>query len=244
MAHGLAGLVLAATTALAVRPHGGAAEAALTVAAWTFVSVASINVVNFMDGIDGLIGMTALAFALFSGLALSPGPEALGAFAIAGAAFGFLLFNRPPARIFMGDVGSYALGATFVLLGLWTMAVRGWSLAHAFLPLGPLVVDEVLTMASRVARGENLAQAHRTHVYQVLANSGWGHGPVAASYAAASAGLAALSLLGPAEPGPFFVLATGAMLALVALMLLARSRAGRAAPDRSPPPATNEASEP
>ena len=243
VAHTLAGVVVAGTTALEVRPHGSAAEAALIVAAWTFVTIASINVVNFMDGIDGLIGVTALTFALFSAVALSSRTEAWAAFALAGAAFGFLLFNRPPATIFMGDVGSGALGATFVLLGLWTMGARGWSVAHAFLPLGPLVVDEVLTMARRIARRENLAQAHRSHVYQVLANSGWGHGPVAAAYAIASAGLAALSLFGPARPGPFFVVATAAMLALAVLMLLTRARAERAG-ERPPARATREGFEP
>jgi len=229
--HVVAGLAIAGSAGTAVTGASGWATGA-AVAGWTFVVVASINVVNFMDGIDGLIGTTAVVFGLFCAVAIGPGdPLAGGALALAGASLGFLILNRPPASVFMGDVGSGALGAAFIVLGILTIAARGWSIFHAFLPLAPLVLDETLTMAGRLARGENVLRAHRSHVYQALVAAGWSHGRVTAMYGAASAllGVAALSV--PHRTPAAFLLG-GGLIAGVAAGLVALRRRALALPPR------------
>lgn len=237
--HVLAGLAIGLTAGASVTAWTGWA-AALAIAGWTLGAAASINVVNFMDGIDGLIGTTALVFGLFSAVAIGvPHPDASAALVLAGASLGFLLFNRPPASIFLGDVGSGGIGAGFVVLGLLTLAARDWSLIHAFLPLAPLVLDEGITMAGRIARGERLTEAHRSHVYQILAGAGWGHGRVTLLYGSVSALLAAVALSLPARSPTFGVIAGGAVLVTAGgLMLLRRNAlratAGRIGPDVGP----------
>jgi Fuc2NAc and GlcNAc transferase len=165
----------------------GALPLAVTLVWWVFWTVAAINVVNFMDGIDGLIGSQAMLFGVH--LALNGGLGAAHAFgvALAGASAGFLLLNWSPARIFLGDVGSGALGALFVLGGILAMRDASLSLFTAFLPLGPIFLDATATLIARAARGEKLSEAHRSHVYQRLANGGMGHAPVSSLFALAAA---------------------------------------------------------
>lgn len=228
--HVVGGLAIAGSAGAAVTGASGWAAGA-TVAGWTFVVVASINVVNFMDGIDGLIGTTALVFGLFCAFAIGPGdPLAGSSLALAGASLGFLIFNRPPASIFMGDVGSGALGAALIVLGLLTIAARGWSILHAFVPLAPLVLDEVLTMARRLARGENVLRAHRSHVYQVLVASGWSHGRVTAMYGAASALLGVAALSAPNRTPAAFLLGGGLIASVAVGLEVLRRRARALAP--------------
>src|SRR5207253_5665948 len=88
---------------------------------------------------------------------------------------GFLVFNRPPARIFMGDVGSTFLG---FLAG--TLAVMGAhrGLFGLFVPaliFSPFIVDATVTLLRRLLRGEKVWQAHREHYYQRMVLSGWSH---------------------------------------------------------------------
>ncbi len=125
-----------------------------------------VNAWNFMDGIDGL----ATSQALLCGLAFAalPGFAApiLGV-AVAGACLGFLPFNFPRARLFLGDVGSGALGylvATLVALGFTSSAIRDWPL----LLLAPLVMlaDSGLTLLWRMHRGDRWWQAHVEHAFQ------------------------------------------------------------------------------
>src|SRR4030095_8321384 len=93
---------------------------------WIFCAVAAANVVNFIDGIDGLIGLTALVYGVFAAFVGSPGGVAFGSgLALAGAAAGFLVWNWNPARIFLGDVGSSAMGFVFVIVGVLLMRETG-----------------------------------------------------------------------------------------------------------------------
>lgn len=138
------------------------------------------NLFNFMDGIDGIASTEgAIVSAVGGGLlvaASQPGLAAV-AFSIAGACVGFLLWNRPPARIFMGDVGSGFLG-----IGLGTLAVAAavegavqlqiWALL-----LGVFIVDATVTLFRRIGR-EQLSQAHRKHAYQRAVQAGLTHGQV------------------------------------------------------------------
>ncbi len=169
---------------------------AFVVVWWVFCAIAAANVVNFMDGIDGLIGVTALIFGLFGALVGSPdGTAAPVGLALAGAAAGFLVWNWSPARIFLGDVGSGALGYVFVVLGVLVMRESGRGIVTTFLPLWPICLDASATLARRWLRAEPLTQAHRSHLYQRLANSGLGHARVSLIFGAAALAGAVCSAL-------------------------------------------------
>lgn len=140
------------------------------------------NVWNFMDGINGIAATQAVVVAAFLSLALDGVWRTL-ALAVASATWAFVPYNFPRARIFMGDVGSGALG--FALGALLTMAA--WSLVQATparstalllsLPVSAFVVDATLTLARRILRGERWWTPHVQHAYQVAARQ-VGHGRV------------------------------------------------------------------
>lgn len=157
------------------------------------------NLYNFMDGADGLAGGMALfGFAAY-GIAAAAAMPVLAAacFVIAAAAAGFLIFNFPPARVFLGDAGSIPLGflaGAFGLLG-WSGGV--WPLWFPVLVFSPFIVDATLTLLRRALRRERVWQAHREHYYQRLVRMGWGHRrTVLAEYGLMlAAGASALMLL-------------------------------------------------
>jgi UDP-N-acetylmuramyl pentapeptide phosphotransferase/UDP-N-acetylglucosamine-1-phosphate transferase len=193
---------------------------------WAFWTVSAINVINFMDGIDGLIGIQAFIYAGFALLAFQSRPEfAIIALVLFGSSLGFLALNWPPARIFMGGIGSESLGVIFVLIGILSIQTKHWSFVHAYLPLAPLFIDEVLTMGRRIAQKERLWVAHRSHVYQMLVKSGWSHGHVALLYGSLTLMHATWSLA-MSEPSLAFwlgalLLTFGTILGLVLLRLFA-----------------------
>lgn len=183
---------------------------------WVFWTVASINVVNFMDGIDGLIGSQGTIYGLFL-FALLP-RAALGShfgLILAAACLGFLIWNWAPAKMFMGDVGSGPLGFFFVIGG--ALALEGAPAALVFIPIFPLFLDALLTLLIRFQRGEDLTDPHRAHLYQRLANGGYGHALVSSIYAVAAAigALVALSVKDLSAPQM-----TGAISVYTVLVLL------------------------
>jgi UDP-N-acetylmuramyl pentapeptide phosphotransferase/UDP-N-acetylglucosamine-1-phosphate transferase len=151
---------------------GGVAPALLGAVLFPVV----VNVVNFMDGINGITGVTVTLWALCAiGVGLDAGNvkiTVLGA-AAAGAGLGFLPGNLA-GRLFLGDVGSYLLGAVVaagVLMGVW----QSRSLV-LLLPMSLYFVDVFSTLVSRLRRGAPIMEAHREHIYQRLANDcGLGH---------------------------------------------------------------------
>ena len=154
---------------------------------WAFWTVTSINLVNFMDGINGLVASQIAVFA--SSLALFDGGDAGAryfAIVVAAACVGFLPWNFPRARIFLGDVGSGGLGYLVPLLALLAMQSANIDIVRAHLPLFPLFGDAVWTIVRRWRNGERLTQPHRSHLYQRLANGGMGHTRVTALYAVAA----------------------------------------------------------
>lgn len=175
-----------------------------------------VNAWNFMDGINGIAAAQAAVVALAVAL-LAAAPASLLALALVGACCGFLPFNAPRARIFMGDVGSGALGlalAGIVVLG----AGRDWQLALLLaMPLGAFVVDTALTLTRRIMRRERWWEPHVQHLYQRMARK-YGHMPVTAAYSAWGllAVAAAVTIAGLA--GNAVVIASAAWL--VATMLL------------------------
>jgi Fuc2NAc and GlcNAc transferase len=155
---------------------------------WVLVVVSAINVVNFMDGIDGLIGSQLFLFGVHLALRGSPQSEPqVWGLVLAATCGGFLVWNWPPARVFMGDAGSGALGLVAVAGGLLLVRTHHISPLLAFLPLYPLFLDAATTLARRIMRRDRIWEAHRSHLYQRLANGGWGHLRVTLLYAAAAA---------------------------------------------------------
>ncbi|MGH7207188.1 MAG: MraY family glycosyltransferase [Nitrospiraceae bacterium] len=136
------------------------------------------NLYNFMDGMDGFAGgMTVLGFGFLSYVAWTGAHHTIAILAllISGATGGFLYYNMPPARIFMGDVGSVALG--FLAGALSVMGIDD-GLFDMWVPLlifSPFVADATVTLIRRLLRGERVWQAHREHYYQRLVLAGWGH---------------------------------------------------------------------
>lgn len=150
------------------------------------------NAYNFMDGLDALAGATGAVAAIFLGLAfLLAGVDTLAAlaFVLAAACAGFLALNLPPARVFMGDVGSQFLGFAFAGLGVFA---AGATTDGKLVWLVPIVLmhflfDTILTASRRLMAGENVFAAHRMHLYQRLNQAGFPHGKVAALLAAMTA---------------------------------------------------------
>ena len=134
------------------------------------------NLFNFMDGIDGIAGSQAVFIA--AGVALVgiaggvPGLAALGAL-LAGGAAGFLAWNWPPARIFMGDVGSGFFGHVLSCLLVLTLRADRPAIAVALALPALFLVDATVTLLRRGLRGAPPHQAHRTHAYQWLSRR-WG----------------------------------------------------------------------
>jgi UDP-N-acetylmuramyl pentapeptide phosphotransferase/UDP-N-acetylglucosamine-1-phosphate transferase len=137
-----------------------------------------INLYNFMDGMDGFAGgMAVLGFGALGVLGWRAGDPgfAVAAACVAASAGGFLTRNFPPARIFLGDLGSSTLGLLAAALSLWG-ATRGlFPLWAAWLVFSPFIVDATWTLLRRLINRERVWEAHRSHHYQRLVLSGWGH---------------------------------------------------------------------
>lgn len=149
------------------------------VAALGFVAtLALVNVWNFMDGIDGLAATQAILVVVVPALSAGGAGLALG-LALVGSTLGFLPWNFPRARLFLGDVGSGALGFAIGALVAMAAATGGTEvLALSLLPLSAFLVDAGMTLASRVVRRERWWQPHVTHAFQHAARR---HGHVAVS---------------------------------------------------------------
>lgn len=136
------------------------------------------NLYNFMDGMDGFAGGMTLVGAGFLASLAWQGQHSLVfvlSLFLATAALGFLAHNFPPAKIFMGDVGSVPVGfllGSLILLGCRDRVFAVWVPLILF---SPFIVDATATLLRRVLRGERVWVAHRTHYYQRLVLSGWGH---------------------------------------------------------------------
>jgi len=146
-----------------------------------FVTAALINLWNFMDGINGIASSQAIAAAL--GFAwVMPMPSSAAALSVAAACLGFLPFNFPRARIFMGDVGSGALGYLMAaLVGLASLATDiAWP--ALLLPLSAFLVDAGFTLLSRMLSGQRWMEPHTEHVYQRWVKAGVSHARVTAYY--------------------------------------------------------------
>jgi UDP-N-acetylmuramyl pentapeptide phosphotransferase/UDP-N-acetylglucosamine-1-phosphate transferase len=158
------------------------------------------NIFNFMDGIDGLAGGAGVIYSLaLAGVCFGTGHRLLGAgsLVVAASCLGFLAHNFPPAKIFMGDVGSLFIG--YVLAAFAVAAATSGEQPAPFIALllifSTFIYDATFTLLRRLRRGERLIEAHRSHLYQRLVIAGQSHRRVTLTYYGLGALLGAGGLL-------------------------------------------------
>ncbi|MBX3016128.1 MAG: glycosyltransferase family 4 protein [Caldilineaceae bacterium] len=144
-----------------------------------------INAYNFMDGIDGL----AASQAVIAGVAWALVGQQVGdqlvlilGLVLAASSLAFLGYNWPPARIFMGDVGSAFLGYSFAVLTVLATRQQPQAALLGLLVIWPFLFDTLFTIIRRWRRGEPVLQAHRSHLYQRLVIAGYSHRTVTLLY--------------------------------------------------------------
>ncbi len=188
-----------------------------------------VNLVNFMDGLDWMtvaeiVPVTA-ALGIMGWFGALPPQAIAAAFSLCGAMIGFAYFNRPVARLFLGDVGSLPIGLLTGWL-LLQLAMRGHLAAAVVLPLYYLA-DATLTLLRRLLRHEPVWQAHRTHFYQLATDRGLTVTEVVARVFAVNLGLAALAVYTVIEPSKFNDVTTVvAGVGLVTALLVVFARGG------------------
>jgi Fuc2NAc and GlcNAc transferase len=160
------------------------------------------NLYNFMDGIDGLAAGEAVTVGLIGALLLAPRESALAAVALllSAASSGFLVWNWPPARLFMGDVGSGFLGFLFGTLAVAAENAGALPALLWLVLLGPFFADATITLLRRIARGDRWYAAHQAHAYQRAVQAGWSHRMVAGAIIAITAVLGLLGLVVARNP--------------------------------------------
>ena len=191
--HVLASAILAA---LVVRVGGSWLHAALAFC----LCVCLINIWNFMDGINGIATTQAITVAA-AFACIVPWPFSLPALLLALACAGFLPFNFPRARIFMGDVGSGALGYALACLAALAHLLVPINWLLLIVPFSAFVVDAGFTLMSRMLSGQRWTQPHTQHVYQRAVKAGRSHALVTSLYLIVGLlSTAVLLLAAPLEP--------------------------------------------
>jgi len=187
-----------------------------------------VNLVNFMDGIDWMtvaevVPVTAGLLLLRTFDALPP-LAALVALALLGAMIGFAPFNRPTAKLFLGDVGSLPIGLLLCWL-LFLLAARGHLAAAILLPLY-YIADTTIVLVRRTISGEPITQAHRSHFYQLATTRGFSVLQVVSRVFVVNVALAALAVATVAKPS--LIMSVAALVlgsALVTWLLTVFARA-------------------
>jgi len=177
---------------------------------WLWI-VGMTNAYNFMDGSDGMAGSQAviagLGWACLGWLANFPLLTNLSLLLVVGS-LGFLPHNWPPARIFMGDVGSAFLGYSFAILPLLGLrensSLAGLSPILGALLVWPFLFDTGFTFLRRLHQGENVLMAHRSHLYQRLIIAGYSHRFVLLLYSGLAIVGAAVAISWLRRPVPAF----------------------------------------
>jgi len=195
-----------------------------------------VNAFNFMDGINGISGAHAvvggLAFAAIGAWYHHPSLTIVGAITAA-AGFAFLPWNAGHAKVFLGDVGSYTLGAALAVLALYAV-LRGVPVEAALAPLSLYVADTGWTLLRRIVRKEDWLRPHRDHAYQRFCDVGWSHQQVSLLAFGVSLAVSALGVVGSTANVPVRVSANVLAVALLVAYLAAPKRlAGRRVAERN-----------
>jgi UDP-N-acetylmuramyl pentapeptide phosphotransferase/UDP-N-acetylglucosamine-1-phosphate transferase len=186
-------------------------------------TVGFVNLVNFMDGIDWMmvaevVPLTA-GVGIIGALGALPPAALVVALALNGAMLGFAPFNRPVARLFMGDMGSLPIGLLLAWL-LVVVAGSGYLVAALLLPLY-FIADTGVTLVRRARAGERLWEAHRTHFYQRARDNGFTNMQIVGRVLAVNIGLVVLAALSAVAHAPLSsVLALLAGCGLVAWLMI------------------------
>jgi UDP-N-acetylmuramyl pentapeptide phosphotransferase/UDP-N-acetylglucosamine-1-phosphate transferase len=189
-----------------------------------------VNLVNFMDGIDWIVVAEVVpvsaALVIAGVLGGLPNDAILVAVALFGAIVGFAPFNRPVARLFLGDVGSLPIGLLLAWL-LVQLAGGGHIVAAILLPLY-FIADTTITLLRRTIAGESITQAHRSHFYQRATDGGFSVMAIVSQVFAVNVVLALLALSTFATAsGLAHLCALAAGCGLVALLLWRFAHGGR-----------------
>lgn len=177
--------------------HGASGGGWLLVAALAVWVTGFANAFNFMDGVNGISGAHAvlggLAFAAIGSLSRDP-TLVVAALVVAAGGLAFLPWNAVRAKVFLGDVGSYGLGAFLAVLAAHTL-LRGLPVEAVLGPFALYLADTSTTLVRRIHRGASFLQPHREHTYQRLGDLGWSHTAVTVLTTGVSAAVAALGLV-------------------------------------------------
>jgi UDP-GlcNAc:undecaprenyl-phosphate/decaprenyl-phosphate GlcNAc-1-phosphate transferase len=154
------------------------------------------NLFNFMDGSDGLAAtMAILGFGAYSyASVVAADADAPMMLAVPAAMLPLLVFNLPPAKIFLGDVGSVPLGFLAAVWGIAGWRSGSWPAWFPVLVFLPFIADASLTLIRRIVQGKRIWEPHRTHFYQKLVQLGFGHRGTLALYSALMAGTSLTAL--------------------------------------------------
>lgn len=196
------------------------------IAAWLGI-VWLVNLYNFMDGIDGIASAEAVVVGgVGGGLLLAGGVPSLAlvCFVIAGAAAGFIVWNWAPAKIFMGDAGSGLLGYCLAVVGLAADRSGAVGLLVWLALLAVFVVDATVTLVRRLLRHERVFDAHRSHAYQRMVQSGWSHARVTTAVIVLNLACAGAALVMFSYPSTAPLVAATLIAMLGAAYLIVESR--------------------
>ncbi len=188
------------------------------------------NLYNFMDGIDGISAVetlilgtvTSFWFAMYGAISI-----AIICIAVAGAALGFLHWNWSPAKIFMGDVGSLALGAFFAIIAVIGSSSLSIPLSAFLILYAVYLTDSGVTLLYRVIKKEKWWQAHRSHFYQRAVQSGYSHAQVSLAVMGINLLLAVLASLVIVDVLNANIALLASLITLAPLMYLINSRFNR-----------------
>jgi UDP-GlcNAc:undecaprenyl-phosphate GlcNAc-1-phosphate transferase len=214
-------VVIGVVTAWVAAPH-----AVGYLAGGVILEVVLLNAANLLDGLDGLLASVAAVSAFGFGVVLAGAPATL-AIAVAGALLGFGFWNRPPARIFLGDAGSYLVGTALAIMSLAAIDSGASTACAAALLVGVPVGDTVVAIVRRIRAGKPLLQGDRGHVYDQLVDRGWHVPLVLVACASAQLILMAVAIGVSAVDPALAVGITVVTVVLVGAVALARFTAPR-----------------
>jgi UDP-GlcNAc:undecaprenyl-phosphate GlcNAc-1-phosphate transferase len=189
------------------------------------------NAVNMLDGLDGLATAVVAAGAAGFFVVLS-GAGATLALALVGALLGFLVWNAPPARVYLGDAGTYLLGTALAMLFLAASGYEAAVVSSAFLFVGVPVADAAVAIVRRARARTALLRGDRGHVYDQLVDRGWSARGAAAVCAGVQIVLTAIGIgVSNLGAGAAIAVVAGVVIVVGAAAILTFTAPGAWAPD-------------